>query len=462
MSDFDELDGYNPTTPYKPPPKKRAKPSSAQARSKPPSNAQARAGPSHTKPESKSTSKKSIAVERTVVDIDFDNEDEREIEEITGGARDDSRSTSDTATTNGQVKGGTKGNGMNKDKANGKTKHTASLLIIDESSEEEPRQTRTVNGNVKGKGKQLRDSPLPRPEPALARTIQRLEKQLEEVTAQREDLIQQMQDLTELRITDPERELQAATAQYEATLQGAWPEEALHQATVEELARYQPLLAAGKSSLVHFLSREAADAEKAELQAALDRANARDTEHERRIKELEDELTATKLERDAEIKRSKELQAAAARGGSLGRATVSRKNGDDPLKSECIRLYEAMTNLLITDVKIEKGIHTVHPDCTFKCVFTSGAHSLSFLLESKWALDPDADPEEAQIICLDKFSPQELDKESDEFIKQLDYFSEAISFHHEQVSIMFSDMQRLVGSSPTPDMDISAEVEEVE
>jgi hypothetical protein len=45
---------------------------------------------------------------------------------------------------------------------------------------------------------------------------------------------------------------------------------------------------------------------------------------------------------------------------------------------------------------------------------------------------------------MDKFSPQELDNESEEFKNRLDYLSGTITFAHDQINIMFADMQRFL------------------
>jgi hypothetical protein len=61
----------------------------------------------------------------------------------------------------------------------------------------------------------------------------------------------------------------------------------LHKVTLDELARYQPLFATGNTSLIHFLTREAADAEKTELWAQVESASRLVSQRDSRIKELE-------------------------------------------------------------------------------------------------------------------------------------------------------------------------------
>jgi len=50
----------------------------------------------------------------------------------------------------------------------------------------------------------------------------------------------------------------------------------------------------------------------------------------------------------------------------------------------------------------------------------------------------------SQYEWMDKFTPQGLDKESSEFITRLDYLSGCISFRHNQIDILLSDLKNFL------------------
>jgi hypothetical protein len=171
--------GYDPTTPHKPLAKKRAAGASKHPPSKPPPS-QARAGPSNTKPASRPAARKASAKTAPVVEVDGGGGGEEEEAEIVHVGRDEhsrSRSTTgNTATSNGTAKGTAKAKGN--DKAEVSAKRTASPVIIDESSEDERRQTK--NGVAQGK-RAARRSPSPEAVTPSVREVERLRKQLQEV-----------------------------------------------------------------------------------------------------------------------------------------------------------------------------------------------------------------------------------------------------------------------------------------
>lgn len=46
---------------------------------------------------------------------------------------------------------------------------------------------------------------------------------------------------------------------------------------------------------------------------------------------------------------------------------------------------------------------------------------------------------------MDKFSPQNLDNESEEFKDRLNFLNGCISFQHDQVNVFFREMQKIMG-----------------
>jgi hypothetical protein len=81
---------------------------------------------------------------------------------------------------------------------------------------------------------------------------------------------------------------------------------------------------------------------------------------------LEKEL---KYELNAEIERSKELAAKSSRNPPS--ALRGRPAGaDDPKHAEVIRFYEDLTNLLVCNMKLQRGKHFGLDEWILSCVFT--------------------------------------------------------------------------------------------
>ena len=146
----------------------------------------------------------------------------------------------------------------------------------------------------------------------------------------------------------------------------------------EQLAQLQSPSKAGSSYTLHFLTREAADEEKKaqleenkKLKDVIKQRDATIAAKEREINEAREEgasdlvactsshlygslpiAGATRKELDAEIERSKSL-ASRAPGPVASRST--KPTSSEVRNTPVIKLYEDMTNILITNVKVEKS-----------------------------------------------------------------------------------------------------------
>jgi hypothetical protein len=159
-----------------------------------------------------------------------------------------------------------------------------------------------------------------------------------------------------------------------------------------QLSLKEPLIRTGKTSILNLITREAADEEQRMMEKEVARWKDVAEEKEKRIIEkdlriaeleqrgqsavfrslihsdwlLEKEL---KYELNAEIERSKELAAKSSRNPPS--ALRGRPAGaDDPKHTEVIRFYEDLTNLLVCNMKLQKGKYFSLDEWILSCVYT--------------------------------------------------------------------------------------------
>ncbi|KAJ6630578.1 hypothetical protein B0H10DRAFT_835499 [Mycena sp. CBHHK59/15] len=222
------------------------------------------------------------------------------------------------------------------------------------------------------------------------------------------------------------------------------------------LYQKEPLSKEGKSSVLHLITREAADAEKhsAEEQVAYWKgvADAKD----RQIVEMDQriaELKQIQSDLQYEIKTERENSQKAARNppsALRGRGPHALLGSDDPKHSELVRFYEDVTNLLVTDIKMQAPKYFNLEEWSFTCVYTytdkSGSEeskrSLGFLL--RFSYDPiDSSTVVESQNDLDKaaqYTPLDLDKESPEFAEALQFLGNGFTFPRKQLPLFFNTL----------------------
>ncbi|KAF8136468.1 hypothetical protein EV363DRAFT_1294090 [Boletus edulis] len=171
-------------------------------------------------------------------------------------------------------------------------------------------------------------------------------------------LSKQLEDLFQIRKTEPEQALEQLQVQYDERAK-------TQDALVKELTSQLVAL--------HFLTREAADEEKRAVEQDISRLQevikAKDSvidEKTNRIAELEQSVQDAIRERDAEIERSKELLARAAPKGT----PISRPHSKRPFGMDDPKMTETCLNLLVAGVKFEHAPDSEEPDVIFHCVYT--------------------------------------------------------------------------------------------
>ncbi|EMD37953.1 hypothetical protein CERSUDRAFT_82184, partial [Gelatoporia subvermispora B] len=257
-----------------------------------------------------------------------------------------------------------------------------------------------------------------REEEARAREHERTQRQLANVSAERDKLTKQLDELFRIRYTEPETALRELTAQYEAR---DHTQKTLINELTAQIARAKTSSAPEKGFALHFLTREAADEEKAALAQDVEKLRAQVKQRDAQLAEAREQAKVLRSDLEAEIERAKALARsappAAARAGAPRAA-------DDRKHAEVIKLYEDMTNFLITNVKIEKSPSLELEELVYMCIYTAGQEgqdtevrpSLTFQLRKFWQrledADTDADaegggapPDRAELVQKIQYTP---------------------------------------------------------
>ncbi|EKM55052.1 uncharacterized protein PHACADRAFT_208581 [Phanerochaete carnosa HHB-10118-sp] len=289
---------------------------------------------------------------------------------------------------------------------------------------------------------------------ALERENARLRKQLEEVTSHRERLVKQVQEALQIRQTEPEQKLQECIVQYDATIRA---QEQLIEEQTAKLARYGAV--SQSNPAVQFLSREAVNEEKKNLDAKTKQLENVIKEKDAKINQLERKYQELEQQLDFESRMHKEYQAKNPPASKLngGPRAGHTSSPPDPLQGEVTKLYEDCTNLLITKVTSLPSPYPSWPDLkeyTFNCTYTyidatkteesssGGNPTLQFNIRAMWfpktALDPDNRPQPASRDELEakcQYWPLNLELESAQFRERLDFFRESFVFSRDQMSV---------------------------
>lgn len=195
-----------------------------------------------------------------------------------------------------------------------------------------------------------------------------------------------------------------------------------------------------------------------------------------------------RYELNAEIERSKSLLSR-SQPGSAPRSHPRPGGGggvifgaDEPKNTAVIKFYEDLTNLLVPGLRFEPGKYLGLDETCFTCIYTHmDLHSedaepgldksmysfkcawLPFLLNSvvmmiigltftlRFYYDINIPEDQRspgdehvtspdQLIQRIKYTPLELDKESDEFVRKLQFLGEAFTFGRDQLALFLKTM----------------------
>ncbi|KIJ10501.1 hypothetical protein PAXINDRAFT_119493 [Paxillus involutus ATCC 200175] len=345
---------------------------------------------------------------------------------------------------------------------------------VQESEVDGPARTRLIPaaGTSKNHG----------PSDTSRKELERWKQKANNLETQRDALSKQLEELFQIRKTEPEEAFEQLHIQYE---ERAKTQDALIKELTSQLARIEPLSRTGQGVALHFLTREAADEEKRaaeqdilRLEEIIKRKDSTLAEKIKRIAELEQSVQDANRERDAEIERSKELLARAAPKGtpSNPRSHARRPFGtDDPKMTEVIKFYEDMSNLLVTNVKFENVPGSEEPEILFHCIYTyfemtrraddiEGERIVFTMRIFNGFGGPNGEPasEDDFIHRRIRYTPLHLDKEPEAFVKGLEYMGDSFTFPSSQQGLFLNSLREKIRDIVKDASESEVEVEEIE
>jgi len=280
--------------------------------------------------------------------------------------------------------------------------------------------------------------------------------------AKSEELSETLLQLIQTRNTEPEGRVAEMKARYEATSKA---QDELIKELTTQIARLTPLIREGFGPTVHFLTRETADEEKRMLEERLEKSkealrqkDAVIRDKDARIAALNEQLETTQADLKAEIAHTQTLQNKNAKGqreppGSASRGRAGQDTLiNDPKHGVTIRLYEDLTNLIVLSAKIQASPYPnlgELEEITYKCIFSHmNTTSLSFLLTSLYQPKSSSVPGHSpprpktkdDLQHVVRYTPLELEKESQEYIQKLDFLADTFTFGYDQMEFFIKTL----------------------
>ncbi|KAH9928473.1 uncharacterized protein BXZ73DRAFT_48442, partial [Epithele typhae] len=394
-------------------------------------------------------------------------------------------SSAATAMTNGTTKpNGTKGKTRADQSAvNGEAMEVEEAAIEpDDDDAPEPPAPRAGRGTKQAKMKNGAAVPA-RPskeEERLRREVEDLRAQLtaaQEATTERDKLDKTLQELFRLR-SEPEQELKEFQALFDDTVQKK--DSLIHELTGQLSQLQSPSKSSANGThTLHFMTREAADAEKkalleenSRLKEALKQRDAAVTAKEQEVLDAREEAKMTKKELELEIERSKTM--VSRTGGPLVPRSI-KATATELRNAVVIKLYEDMTNFLVMNVKMEKSpewpdieeelmtcVYTYSSEddakfCTWytvseylccRLICSATLTALNFVLRNMYGR-PDNMPvnqrvSRDELVLKVKYVPNDLDKEDPDIVERLDFFKDPFMFARDQMTVFLRTLNETV------------------
>ncbi len=279
--------------------------------------------------------------------------------------------------------------------------------------------------------------------------------------------------------------------------------ESLIQELTSRLTSLQSPSKASKSDqsyTLHFLTREAAEEEKRALKEEnvrlLETIKQRDAwlaGKDQQMNALRDEggcnqsfpcpspdsesapAKTLRMELDAEIERSKHLLTHAQHAPGPAFSGPSRRTDQEVKNAPVIRIYEDMTNVLITSVKMErspefpeieeeyasciytyinedikfcKNLLPVHDGPILTLFLPSLPTALNFTLRNNFEKPVDHPPGQPltreQLLQKVRYQPRDLDKENPDIVGRLGFFKEPFMFSRDQMAVFLKTLTETV------------------
>ncbi|KAK0196865.1 hypothetical protein F5146DRAFT_1013264 [Armillaria mellea] len=291
--------------------------------------------------------------------------------------------------------------------------------------------------------------------------VKRLRRELTEARERADKYSKQLEELFAIRHTEPERLLVEYRKQSDSKMEA---QDALIRELTSNLAKKEPLIREGKTSVLHLMTREAVEEEKETLERDVQRYKGRMEvcdrdlkERDKKILEQEQTIKDLRVELQAEIDRANNLAKDPRRppgSAQRNRGGQTVLGGQEPKHGATIKFYEDVTNLLITNVRNEKcSKRDKEEDWILTCIYTyvdedspgdpdSNGKSLNFNLRLCHELNEGNEYADAIL-----YSPLELDKETEEFVNQLDFLSGPFTFPRRQLPVFIRTINNTIGKT---------------
>ncbi|KAF8637405.1 hypothetical protein AX17_002900 [Amanita inopinata Kibby_2008] len=286
-----------------------------------------------------------------------------------------------------------------------------------------------------------------REESRIAEKLRRAEEQVRL-------LAEKLEETQRIRETEAEKLMKAKDEQFHAQLRA---QGTLIESLTSQLAQKETLASTGRGSILHMITREAADEEKRNLEKemirlkeALHKKEEELKEKDRRITELNAIEKELRFELRAEIERAKNLTDKSLRTPQA--APKSRVGGatpfEDPKNAQVIRFYEDVTNLLVVNMKHQPGQRLGSDEWILTCFYTYSEDDMSPSVQQKSIAftlhtsrgsptdGPESDSNEESIHYI----PQNLDKEPQDFVDKLGFLNQPFKFSRRQLSLFLRTM----------------------
>ncbi|KAF8334234.1 uncharacterized protein EI90DRAFT_3051536 [Cantharellus anzutake] len=284
------------------------------------------------------------------------------------------------------------------------------------------------------------------------RTEAEWDNMVQQLKKERDQYLRDFEQLAKQRSTDAEAALEGYRKFHEE--HDKHQKEHIQMLT-QSMSRFTELSASGSSAAITLLTREATDArfqeyevklgaQRAEIAELREQLRGKDTmisnykaEIETLKNDYQREIAMRQRDYDAEVSNSKHLieerniarsELAALtngttlkpRGGSAMREPERRTLLGPTKEQSTICLYEELTQLMVRSVATTKGEHGVQTE--FKCYMktTGASESLNFSLD----IIPEPTEEDPNREMM-RYTPHDLEKESEEFRESLDFLSGA-------------------------------------
>ncbi|KAJ3866238.1 hypothetical protein EV359DRAFT_62514 [Lentinula novae-zelandiae] len=290
----------------------------------------------------------------------------------------------------------------------------------------------------------------------LEKRLKREIKGREEMEQHCEDLTKQLEKIMRVRETEAEALMLAQKEQFEAEIAAL---ERVNKELTTNLAKVEPLMRSGRTSVLHLLTREAADEENRKIENEVLAWRQQFEEAQEIIKER-DQLIKEKKEVVFELEVEKKnflAYKAKTQHGSV-RPQGDVLGSDKPQNLQLVRLYEDSTNLLIVGLKPQRSQHLNFDDWTATC--------LNFMLICRWErtdLEDDTPVKSKnQLHEMMYYEPLELDKESEEFIERLQHMGTAFSFTRDQLALFLRTLYNTLDEALHAGLEVPEEEVDVE